>query len=138
MAIAAAFLGLAKNDSSLFSDANDYYETQLDTVFNWDSKNPGVPILLAQISSTSNSRIHDDFGKWQGEAEKYLDGVVNGDGRAEMVGDGLLWYDGDSDSASLNPALNAAMLLMRYAPIATSDSKRDSYIVSQPLFSWNN
>lgn len=28
---------------------------------------------------------------------------------------GLLWYPGDSDEASLNPAMNAAMLLMRFA-----------------------
>lgn len=40
-----------------------------------------------------------------------------------------MWYDGDSDSASLNPALNAAMLMMRYAPIASSTTKRDSYLV---------
>jgi len=39
-----------------------------------------------------------------------------------------LWYDGDSDSASLNPALNAAMLLTRYAPLATSSDKRTSYL----------
>jgi len=42
---------------------------------------------------------------------------------------GLLFFDGDSDPASLNPALNAAMLLNRYAPIATSNDKRVKYMV---------
>jgi hypothetical protein len=42
---------------------------------------------------------------------------------------GLLWYNGDSDDASLNPALNAAMLLTRYAPLATSSNRTTSYLV---------
>jgi hypothetical protein len=42
---------------------------------------------------------------------------------------GLLWYPGDSDSDSLNPALNAAMLLTRYAQIATTQDKAKSYLV---------
>lgn len=48
--------------------------------------------------------------------------------RLACVG-GLLWYPGDSDEASLNPALNAAMLLARYAPIASTDDKRTTYLV---------
>ena len=42
---------------------------------------------------------------------------------------GLLWYPGDSDDASLNPALNAAMLLTRYAQIATTPDKKKNYLV---------
>jgi len=42
---------------------------------------------------------------------------------------GLLWYPGDSDSASLNPALNAAMLLTRYAQIATTPDIKKNYLV---------
>ena len=45
---------------------------------------------------------------------------------------GLLWYPGDSDEASLNPALNAAMLLTRYAQIATTQDKKTNYIVRPP------
>lgn len=41
---------------------------------------------------------------------------------------GLLYYPGDSDSNSLNPALNAAMLMRRYAGFATSDDKRNTYL----------
>jgi hypothetical protein len=47
--------------------------------------------------------------------------------------DGLLFYEGDSDAASLNPALNAAMLMTRYAPIASNGDKQVSYLV-RPRF----
>ena len=43
---------------------------------------------------------------------------------------GLLYYNGDSDEASLNPALNAAMLLQRFAPLASTSDKRVAYQVS--------
>jgi len=46
--------------------------------------------------------------------------------------DGLLYYDGDSDDATLNPALNAAMLLERYVPIASNAERKVSYQV------WNS
>lgn len=45
--------------------------------------------------------------------------------------DGLLYYDGDSDDASLNPALNAAMLLNRFAPLASNSDKKTAYQVRQ-------
>lgn len=40
---------------------------------------------------------------------------------------GLLFYEGLSDEASLNPALNLAMLLNLYSPLASSQSKSWSY-----------
>ena len=46
-----------------------------------------------------------------------------------MLIGGLLWYDGDSDEASLNPALNIAMLMARYAPMASSPDKTTAYQV---------
>jgi endoglucanase len=48
---------------------------------------------------------------------------------------GLLWYPGASGNSSLNPALNAAMLLTRYAQIATTQNKTKNYIVRPPLYS---
>jgi endoglucanase len=51
------------------------------------------------------------------------------DGSYELNVGGLLWYPGDSDDASLNPALNAAMLLTRYAQIATTQDKKTNYLV---------
>lgn len=43
---------------------------------------------------------------------------------------GLLYYSGDSELASLNPAIGAASLLLHYAPMASDQSKADSYVVS--------
>ncbi|EEB86909.1 hypothetical protein MPER_15975, partial [Moniliophthora perniciosa FA553] len=41
---------------------------------------------------------------------------------------GLLYYPDDSDEASLNPALNVAVLLNRYAQIASTLDKKSSYL----------
>ena len=43
---------------------------------------------------------------------------------------GLVYYKGDSDPGSLNPAMAFTMLLLKYAPMASSSDKRDSYTVS--------
>ena len=47
---------------------------------------------------------------------------------------GLLYFPGDSNSASLNPALNIAMLMLHYAPMATTTSRTSSYEASSILF----
>jgi len=47
-----------------------------------------------------------------------------------LTSGGLIYWDGDSDYASLNPAMSAAMLLLKYAPMASTGDKRDSYRVS--------
>lgn len=41
----------------------------------------------------------------------------------------LLWYEGDSNSASLNVALNAAILFDRYAPYSNVSWKPQQYHV---------
>ena len=43
---------------------------------------------------------------------------------------GLLYYNGVSDDSSLDAALNVAMIMAIYGPIASGSSKNDSYIVS--------
>ena len=47
----------------------------------------------------------------------------------EYAAGGLLYFPGDSDEASLNPALNTAMLMFRYtsAGLATSTSNQNRY-----------
>ena len=53
-----------------------------------------------------------------------------------------MWYNGDSDAASLNPALNAAMLINQYLPLVDDSKKAHSYLVSisfvSPRFSSAN
>jgi len=131
LAIAALWLGLAQNDSTLVGQAKGYYDqfqldTQLpDSVFNWDSVLPGIPILATQIYQ-SYPQLGGD--SWQSRAEAYLDRVISGKGAGKLTKGGLLYYKEASGLASLNPALNAAMLLRRYAAIATTSDKRNAYL----------
>ncbi|KAK0482138.1 glycoside hydrolase family 9 protein [Armillaria luteobubalina] len=131
LTLAALFLAWATNSTTLYQQAETYYSSfgllGQDVVFNWDSKTPGLAVLFAQIAQ-SGSSVGNNASGWQGEAERYFDRIVNNDGPAFETRGGLLYYHGDSDSASLNPALNAAMLMTRYAPMATSSEKTTSYM----------
>lgn len=133
LSIAALWLGLAQNDSTLISQAKAYFDqfqlgtTLPDSVFNWDSPLPGIPILGTQIYQS-----YPQLGGegWQSQAEAYLDRIVSGKGAGGLTKGGLLYYDQSSPLASLNPAINAAMLLRRYAAIATSSDKANTYLVT--------
>ncbi|KAJ7179258.1 glycoside hydrolase family 9 protein [Mycena filopes] len=130
LTIAALFLAWASGTSSYYQDAQHYFQqfklTGQDDVFNWDTKTPGIYVLFAQIAQGS-SGLGGDLTTWQAECEKYFDAIVNDNGPASLTSDGLLYYNGDSDDATLNPALNAAMLLTRYAPMASTADKKASY-----------
>ena len=88
LAIASLWLGLAQNDSTLVNQAQGYYnqfklDAQLpDSVFNWDSVLPGIPILATQIH-----RSYPYLGQdgWQSQAETYLDRVVSGKGAGKLT-----------------------------------------------------
>jgi endoglucanase len=88
LTIAALWLGLAQNDSSLIGQAQGYYDqfqldTQLpDSVFNWDSVLPGIPILATQIYQSYPQLGGDN---WQSHAEAYLDRVVSGKGAGKLT-----------------------------------------------------
>ncbi|KAF8897403.1 Six-hairpin glycosidase-like protein [Infundibulicybe gibba] len=130
LTLSALFLSWATNSSTLFNQAETYYANfslaNQNGVLNWDSKTPALAVLFAQIARAS-SQIGRNLSSWQAEAERYLDQIVNKKGPAFLTPDGLLYYNGDSDSASLNPALNAAMLLSRYAPLASTPAKKAAY-----------
>ena len=150
LALAALFLSRALESGDLYHGAEAYYsQYYLDSqdVFNWDSTGPGLPVLFAQIAQSS-TKVNGNFTKWQSIAERYFDNIVNRKSRGFMTQggitmvtssilphcfflDGLLFYNGASDDASLNPALNVAMLMAKYAPIASTSSKKASYLVSQ-------
>lgn len=133
LVLGAFMLGAATNSSTLISQAISWYESAglsgADNVFNWDSKGPGMAIMFAQLASAQPQLFPNSYSlsHWQSEAENYFDLIIGGSGRGRLTNGGLLYYDGDSDEASLNPALNAAMLMLHYAPIATSNDKRSSY-----------
>ncbi|KAF7355198.1 Endoglucanase [Mycena sanguinolenta] len=130
LTIAALFLAWAGSSSAYYQQAEQYFQqyqlTGQDGVFNWDSKTPGTYVLFAQIAQSS-AGLGGSLSTWQTECEKYFDAIVNKDSGAFLTDDGLLYYNGDSDEASLNPALNAAMLLSRYAAIASTSDRKASY-----------
>ncbi|KAG6332985.1 hypothetical protein ID866_6101 [Astraeus odoratus] len=130
LAIAALFLSLALNSTSMYQQAETYYSEYnlggYQGVFNWDTKTPGLPVLFAQITQANPSL--GNYSNWQAAAESYFDGIVYGSsGPSYSTGGGLLYYPGDSDEASLNPALNAAMLLNRYVPLASTQKRKQDY-----------
>ncbi|KDR83582.1 hypothetical protein GALMADRAFT_235844 [Galerina marginata CBS 339.88] len=130
LTMAALFLAYATGSSTLYQEAESYW-TKYDLansnrVFNWDSKTPGIPLLFAQVNQAAPS-LGGNYSTWRNLAENYFDDVVNGHGGGYLIDGGLLFYDGDSDDASLNPALNTAMLLNRFSPLASSAAKTVSY-----------
>jgi endoglucanase len=129
--MAALFLAWATNSSDYYSHAEGYYRQYslggTKSVFNWDSKAPGLAVLFSQLAN-AGATFAGNLSGWQTEAEQYFDRILNGGGPSFKTKGGLLWYPGDSDDASLNPALNAAMLLTRYAQIATTPEKTTNYM----------
>jgi endoglucanase len=83
LAIAALFLSWATNSSSLYQQAQGYWQQyslgSYDGVFNWDNKTPGLPVLFAQIAQ-ANPSFGGNASTWQTVAEKYFDGIVYGGG----------------------------------------------------------
>lgn len=133
--LGALLLGAATNSSAYISQALSWYRDAslagVDNVFNWDSKGPGLAIMFAQLASAQPQLFPSSstLENWQDEAESFFDRIVNGKSRGRLTGGGLLYYPGDSDEASLNPALNIATLMLHYAPLATSNEKKSVYTV---------
>ncbi|KAF8591471.1 glycoside hydrolase family 9 protein [Ramaria rubella] len=149
LVLAALFLSLASPNatsgtnftglpapSDLYAQAQDFW-TQYslagqDGVFNWDDKTPALAVLFSQIAALrpdlqQGQNNNMNLTSWKNEAERYFDNVVENKGPAILTKGGLLWYDGESDDASLNPALNAAMLMAHYAPLASTTDKMTAY-----------
>ena len=79
LTMAALFLSLASNSSSLYSDAENYYSQfslggRHDS-YNWDSKTPGLAVLFSKIA-TFHSSIGGNLDKWRSEAENYFDDIL--------------------------------------------------------------
>lgn len=80
LTIAALFLAWAQKSSSLYQEAQNYYDQfslkGQDAVFNWDSKTSGIAVLFAQIAQ-SDAGIGGNLSSWQAEAERYFDNIIN-------------------------------------------------------------
>ncbi|WVQ93659.1 hypothetical protein IAU59_000735 [Kwoniella sp. CBS 9459] len=138
LTLAALSLAIATNDSAYYADAYNYYTSYklsgMQQVWNWDSAIPAIYVLFAEIATArpglaEGAGLSTNLTGWQKEAENYFDGIVDGSWKRGYLTRGGLWYvDGDSDEASLNPATALAMLMFKYAPMASNDDKQESYI----------
>lgn len=140
MAVAALALAAATNSSAYYADAVAWYGKYALSgkalVWNWDSRSPALYVLFAEVAAArpgiaQAAGLQTNMTGWQAEAERYFDAIVNDKAQsAAKTSGGLLFFDGDSDEASLQPSLGIAALLLRYAPLASAQDKRDSYVVS--------
>ncbi|KAI5451882.1 hypothetical protein NCC49_001184 [Naganishia albida] len=137
LALGALALALATNSSSYYAEAYNHYRTYSlaqdeSFVLNWDDKTPAVYELfveaaLARPNLAAGAGLAQNTTGWKAQMETYLDKIVDGTSRGYLTKGGLLYFEGDSNQASLNPALNVAMLMSRYAPLATTSDKTDAY-----------
>ncbi|PWN52105.1 putative family 9 glycosyl hydrolase [Violaceomyces palustris] len=117
-----------------YSEAAETFYDQAQPAFpynqgplNWDQKAPALPILASQISLASN-QLGLSFSKYQSDSEVWLDSLVSGKmTNTFTTPKGLLWFDGDSDPASLNPSLNSAFLISLYRSLASNPAKTKAY-----------
>jgi endoglucanase len=141
LVLAALFLAYADNSPVLFSQAQkwwDKYALGADGELSWDSKGPALPILFSQLLTLKpDLGTQSDLNKWKQKAEGALDTMVASKGPGNLTPGGLIWYGGSSDFCSLAPALNAAMLLIRYAPLASSSKRKNDYMVLGSLIRIN-
>jgi endoglucanase len=137
LVLAALFLAYADNSTALFSQAQQWWDKYKLTAtgdLSWDNKAPALPILFSQLLTLKpDLGTGSDLSRWKKEAELALDSVIAANGPGYLTPGGLIWYDGSSDFNSLVPALNAAMLLIRYAPLASSPAKMNDYMVLRSL-----
>ncbi|CAJ0755623.1 14736_t:CDS:10, partial [Entrophospora sp. SA101] len=124
---ASLWLYRATKTQDYMNNAINYFDTYslggLNKVINWDDKTGACYVLLAKLTQESNQ----DSSRWTKESERYLDGVASASNGCKFTKGGLYFCDGDSDAASLNPALNAAFVSLLYSPLATSTSKSNKY-----------
>jgi endoglucanase len=155
MTLAALSLAIATNSSRYYADAYRWYGryrlSGSSLVYNWDSKTPAVYVLFVEAARANpglaqGAGLGVNLTGWQNEAENYFDRVISGrtsntfrtPGKSDcgtralglISAAGLQMWRGDSDFASLNPAMAFTMLLLKYAPMATSIDKSNQYTVS--------
>lgn len=87
LAMAALFLAQATGSQATYQEAESYW-TRYNLgdslrVFNWDSKNAGLPILFAQVNQASS--LGGNFSVWQKRAEDYFDQVISNQGPGRLT-----------------------------------------------------
>lgn len=133
VAFAGFWMALAKGDSSYADQALTYYPNGTDpfasinVALNWDRKVSAIPILATQMAQ-HNASLGLNMTRFQTDAESYFDRLLDGKMTdVTQTKGGLYWWAGDSDGASLNPALNAAFIADLYSNLATTPAKTGAY-----------
>lgn len=100
LAIAAMFLALSEtgsNASSYYADSVKWYysgglgsmlQPGQETVFNWDSKTPAVPLLGAALANAYPNVVSGSnatLNSWQTALENYFNVFINKKGRSYMT-----------------------------------------------------
>ncbi|BEJ16931.1 hypothetical protein CspHIS471_0603320 [Cutaneotrichosporon sp. HIS471] len=134
---AALALAAATNNSAYYAEAYNHYTnyslSRSGAVWNWDSRVPAAYVLFAELAAArpglaAGAGLDANLTGWQTEVEGWIERSIAGDaGRTYISSAGLLFWVGDSDEASLNPAMAFAALLLRYAPLASSTDKAKRY-----------
>ncbi len=134
---AALALAAATNNSAYYAEAYGHYInftlSKSGAVWNWDSRIPAAYVLFAELAAArpglaAGAGLDANLTGWQAEVEGWIERSISGDGgRTYMSRAGLLFWEGDSDQASLNPAMAFAALLLRYAPLASSTDRANKY-----------
>lgn len=153
LCLAALSLALATNRSSYYREAYTHYRNystipNSQGVWNWDTAVPAIYVLfveaaLARPALAVGAGLDGNLTGWRNQTEVYFDAIVNQNLKSGYLTSGesaclwmklslggLLYYPEDSRQASLNPAMAVATLMMRYAPMASSTDKGQSYLVS--------
>lgn len=138
LTLAALLLAYAENSTEYYQLASkwwdDYDVDSAAETLDWDNKAPAIPALFTQIlTQEPGLGSQGDLDKWRTQAEKFLDSIVAADGPGYLTSGGLVYYDGTSDLTSLSPAMNAAMILVRYASYATTSAKTNAYLAFAKL-----
>ncbi|CBQ68070.1 probable Family 9 glycosyl hydrolase [Sporisorium reilianum SRZ2] len=133
LAFAGLWMALAKGDASYVNQALTFYPNgtnafaSVNAALNWDQKTAALPVLATQMAQ-HNTSFGLSMSRFQNDAESYFDRLTQGKMQdVSQTKGGLYWWKGDSDSNSLNPALNAAFIADLYSNFATTSTKTSAY-----------
>ncbi|ETS63901.1 hypothetical protein PaG_02226 [Moesziomyces aphidis] len=133
LAFAGLWMALAKADASYANQGLVFYPNgtnafaSVNSALNWDRKVAALPVLATQLAQ-HNASFGLQMSRFQNDAESYFDRLTSGKMQyVSQTKGGLYWWAGDSDAASLNPALNAAFIADLYSGFATTSAKNSAY-----------
>jgi endoglucanase len=134
---AALSLAAATDEPEYYADAHGFYTefalSHNESMWGWESRLPAGYVLFAEIAHArptlaARAGLSQNLTGWQAEAEFYFDNIVDNKlQNGSLTPGGLLSYGQLSDLNSLQPALAAASLLLRYAPLASTPARTESY-----------